>query len=541
MNRILVLGGYGGFGARIARRLVAAGHVVLVAGRSARKAKDFCAADPRLVALQLDRADIAQALAAERPALVVDASGPFQAMDYRVPRACIEAGIHYCDIADGRDFVCGIAALDAAAKAAGVAVISGCSSVPALSGAAARELAHGMDRVRAVEIAISASNKATAGPAVAAAILGQVGRPFKIHQGGRWIDMTGWQGMTRLTFTVPGTVPVSRRLVAMLDVPDLQLLPARLCGRPAVTFRAGTELAMQNRALWFTSRLVRWGGFGGLPRLARWLLPLQALTGALGSDRSAMMVRLFGDRRAARMERRWTLIAEKGDGPEIPALSVPLLAARMLAGEEAPGARDAGEALDLMDYEPAFGGLAIRHACAEIPAPPPLYRRVMGVRYDGLPDSVRLLHDVFREGAASGEASVSAPDNWLGGIVARLMGFPPPGHHPVHVRFSERDGVETWTRTFGGHSFSSRLSQSGAQLVERFGPMRFRFDLPSDSTGLRMEMRGWSVLGLPMPLMLAPRSAAREYDHAGRFHFDVPVRLPLVGRIVHYSGWLCPI
>ncbi|MDB5685685.1 MAG: saccharopine dehydrogenase, partial [Rhizorhabdus sp.] len=42
MSRILVLGGYGGFGGRIARRLVAAGHEVLVAGRDPEKARAFC-------------------------------------------------------------------------------------------------------------------------------------------------------------------------------------------------------------------------------------------------------------------------------------------------------------------------------------------------------------------------------------------------------------------------------------------------------------------------------------------------------------------
>ena len=42
MSRILVIGGYGGFGARLTRRLIAAGHDVLVAGRSADKAAAFC-------------------------------------------------------------------------------------------------------------------------------------------------------------------------------------------------------------------------------------------------------------------------------------------------------------------------------------------------------------------------------------------------------------------------------------------------------------------------------------------------------------------
>ena len=115
MSRILVLGGYGGFGARISRRLAAAGHEVLIAGRSAGKAARFCGRVPGTAPLALDRAEIAEALAHHRPVVVVDASGPFQEMDYAVPRACIAAGVAYCDIADARVFVCGIDALDAEA------------------------------------------------------------------------------------------------------------------------------------------------------------------------------------------------------------------------------------------------------------------------------------------------------------------------------------------------------------------------------------------------------------------------------------------
>lgn len=105
-------------------------------------------------------------------------------MDLAIPRACIAAGLHYCDIADSSAFVLAIAALDAAARERGVVVISGASSVPALSGAAIRALAADMEHVAAIEM-ISASNRAAAGPAVAATILGQVGKPFRIWRGGR--------------------------------------------------------------------------------------------------------------------------------------------------------------------------------------------------------------------------------------------------------------------------------------------------------------------------------------------------------------------
>lgn len=538
MTRILVLGGYGGFGGRISRRLACEGHEVVVAGRSLAKARAFCSGDARLVPAVISRAGISAGLAEWCPAIIVDASGPFQAMDLSVPRAAIAAGVHYCDIADGSAFVRRIATLNSEAQAAGVVVLSGASSVPALSGSVVRELAIGMTRITSVEIAISASNQATVGGSVAEAILGQVGQPFIAQRGGRRETLYGWQEIECQAFSVPGHLALRGRRVALVDVPDIALLPDRLPGRPSVTFRAGAELGFQNWALWILSWAVRWGWLGGLGGLSRLLMSLQSLTAWMGSDRSAMTVRLFGISRGQRVERRWTLIANEGDGPEIPTLAIAPLVARILRGKEPSGARDAGEALTLADYDPTFDELAVRHSAEEIVLPDPLYHRVMGNRFHSLPRAVRAMHDVLRDGGASGEADVIGAANPIGALIARVFGFPRAGQYSLHVAFAESDGVECWTRHFGTTRFDSELSARGRRLVERFGPIRFGFDLLSEQAGLTMIMRHWSVLGVPLPLAIAPRSIVREWEEDGRFHFDVPIALPLVGRIVHYRGWL---
>ncbi|PZT92059.1 MAG: saccharopine dehydrogenase [Citromicrobium sp.] len=533
-----MLGGYGGFGGRISRRLSDAGHEVVVAGRSLAKAQAFCAGDPGLLPAKLDRSDIAAGLALHRPALVVDASGPFQSMDYSVPRAAIAAGVHYCDIADGSAFVTGITDLDHAARAAGVVVLSGASSVPALSGAVARELAAGLDTVTAVKLAISASNQATAGGSVAAAIIGQVGQPFRLWRGRRRETVHGWQEMERADFALPGRDPLIGRRVALVDVPDVHLLSDRLPGRPSVVFRAGGELGFQNVALWLLSWPVRCRWLKGLSGLARWLRPLQGLTRRMGSDRSGMIVRMFGRARGERVERRWTLIAENGDGPEIPTLAIAPIAARILAGLETAGARDAGEALSLTDFTAAFDNLAVHHWREEFALLPSLYARVMGGRFDRLPSAVRSMHDVISDGGAEGEVEVAGPTNVVGGLIARVVDFPRAGRYPLHVTFAESEQTERWTRWFGTTRFTSELSEADGHLVERFGPARFQFDLPGDEAGLAMVMRRWSLFGIPLPLALAPRSLAREWEEDGAFHFDVPITLPLVGRVVHYRGVL---
>jgi hypothetical protein len=531
---ILVLGGYGAFGGRLSRRLRDDGHIVIVAGRSRDKARRFCAGEAGLVPLAADRGgDLAALLAAQRPAIVIDAAGPFQRADLAVPRACIAAGIHYLDLADARDFVGRIGALDAAARAAGVAVIAGASSLPALSGAAVRRLAAGMDDVRAVEIALSISNRAGAGASAAAAMLSYVGRPIRLWRGRTW--QTGFGSYESRPGPLPG------RRVALCEVPDLDLLPERLPGRPAVTFRAGTDSRLQNFGLAAMARLVRWGLIGDLLRWISWLQLARRVTAGRGSPRSAMVMRLFGTAAGRRVERRWTLIADEGDGPEIPTLAVPVLVRRLLAGEIAAGARDAGTLLESDDYDAAFADLAIGHEQSEIALPPPLYARAMGrPMFDRLPPAVRALHQVLRDDGAHGAATVTRGRNQAARLIGRIVGFPPAGEHALHVHFEEADGAETWTRRFSGKGFHSRLSLRRGLLVERFGLLTFGFELPADENGLEMILRAWWLGPLRMPLALGPRCAAREWEEDGRFRFDVSIAMPLIGLVAHYRGWLEP-
>ncbi|GGC45127.1 hypothetical protein GCM10010994_00340 [Chelatococcus reniformis] len=66
-------------------------------------------------------------MTALKPDLVVDASGPFQAYGvaaYQLIEACLASGVDYMDLADGSAFVAGVAAYDAAARAAGTYMCS---------------------------------------------------------------------------------------------------------------------------------------------------------------------------------------------------------------------------------------------------------------------------------------------------------------------------------------------------------------------------------------------------------------------------------
>jgi len=180
----------------------------------------------------------AAALAATGAGIVVDAAGPFQAGDYRLARAAIAAGLDYVDLADARGFVAGFGQLDDAARAAGVTLLTGASSTPALSNAVLERLTREWRRIDSVEIAISPGNRAPRGLAVVRSILSYAGRPVRVLLDGRWTTRPGW-GLT-VRRGMPG---LGRRWQSLCETPDLDLVPRRFAVRRSVLFRAGLALS----------------------------------------------------------------------------------------------------------------------------------------------------------------------------------------------------------------------------------------------------------------------------------------------------------
>lgn len=303
-------------------------------------------------------------------------------------------------------------------------------------------------------------------------------------------------------------------------------------------FRAGNESALQMGAARLLAGAVRRGWLGSLGRFAPFLLPLQRALGRLGSARSAMGVEAKGWRGGEALLRRWTVIAEHGDGPEIPVLAAQLVARRLREGGLAAGARDSSRLLTLADFAPLLAELRVCHTIEEEPLVP-LYERAMGRAYARLPGAVRAVHAIAGDGAAEGEGRVERGTSPLARLLGALMRFPPAGDYPVRVCFTERDGEEHWVRYFGQHRFESRLrARRGGGVVERFGPLRFHFDLRGDESGLNMVLRRWTAFGLPLPLILAPRIEASESADGEHFLFDVRAATPFGGTVVHYRGRL---
>jgi saccharopine dehydrogenase-like NADP-dependent oxidoreductase len=292
--------------------------------------------------------------------VLINASGPFQAQSYDLARAAIAAGCHYIDLADDRAFVTGISVLDAEARAAGVCVVSGASSVPGLSSAVVQHFASEFAQLDAVEIGISPGNSFDPGSATTASILSHVGKPHAELRVGKWRTVHGWQGLRLHRF--PGLGP---RLMASVDVPDLDLLPRHYPSLETTRFTAGLEVPLLHLGLWSLSWLVRAGIVRDPSILAKPLLAVKRRLRFLGSDEGGMFVRIAGrDQMEKPKTVEWHLIARAGHGPYVPAIPSVLLAKRLCAGNgPEPGARPCVALFSLAEFEAEVSDLSI--ACVK--------------------------------------------------------------------------------------------------------------------------------------------------------------------------------
>jgi hypothetical protein len=545
---VLVIGGTGGFGRRLVHGLAATSDFdIVIAGRdlprAERLARTIDASGTRVRAVRLDRSIVTAAeLRAAGAIAVVDAAGPFQGADYRLARAAIEAGMHYVDLADARDFVGGFGGLDSPARDAGVALVTGASSSPGLSTAVLDALTRGWRRVDRIEIAIAPGNKVgPRGLSVLRSVLSYCGKPVRVFDVGRWRTRPGW-GMTARR-DVPG---LGRRWLSLCETPDLDIAVRRYAVRDAVVFRAGLELAAMHLGLLLISLPVRARIVPSLAPFAAGLGRAAGLLQGFGSDRGGMIVEARGaDAEDVAVRARWTLVAEAGDGPTVPSLPALAVLRALSQDRVRPGAHICADVIDLADIEREFRPYQIRvRRCAE-QAPSP-FRRILGSGLDRLPEPVRRLHSLSTRCDVAGLAEITVARGLLPWLMCKLAGLPASGSAvPVTVSFQpDGEGREYWRRRFARRRYASTMrpgvGAAAGLLVERLLPFEFRFRLTPADDGLDWLLVGWRLLFLPLPAWSLPKIRCRETGDGPRFVFDIDVRFPVIGPVIHYRGWLLP-
>lgn len=364
---ILVLGGYGFFGSRIVTLLARErGLTVWVAGRDPLSAQVLIdrfqhdtAIQANLIAVQMDAnaPDLAKQLQHLSIQLVIHTCGPFQGQDYAVARSCLDAGCHYIDLADGREFVHGIGTLHSLAQQRGLMVCSGASSVCGISGAVVDAAAKQLAALHDVSIAISLGNQTERGLATVRGILSYCGEAIPRFEQGRMRDVVGWGTAQRILYTAP----IGSRWVSDCDVPDTQVLPTRYPELRSVRCRAGLELTLMHWGMVVLALLRHWRlvpNWAGRAGILKWL---SEKLWAFGTPDGAMSVQVIGQDKARKTKQlHWELHGLDGDGPYVPALCSVAMVKRLLqTGRLPPGAWPAPAGLTLDEIMKSAQGLSI--------------------------------------------------------------------------------------------------------------------------------------------------------------------------------------
>jgi saccharopine dehydrogenase-like NADP-dependent oxidoreductase len=366
MHTILVLGGYGFFGARICQALAKDKNVyLLIGGRSASQAQamanGFGLGTTQGLSVDANDPHLANRLADLNVNTVIHAAGPFQGQGYAVARAAIIAGSNYIDLADGRDFVSGITELDELARQHGVFVTSGASSLPALSSAVVDRYRDRFSRLTSIRHGIGSGARAP-GLATMRGVFGYCGKRFLRFEAGNWVSVYGWLDTQRHKFPLP----VGARLLGSCDVPDLVLFPKRYPEVHSVSFHAGFASTPGHLFVWAVSWLVRLGMKSSLIALIQPLHKISQWLEPFVSDKGGMFVAMDGYGTDGKpLKLTWHLIAGSNHGPYIPCGASIALATKLARGEQlAPGAQPCMGMVSVEDYLAALKGFDVR----EVPA-----------------------------------------------------------------------------------------------------------------------------------------------------------------------------
>ena len=332
--QLLIVGASGVFGSRLSELAAREeGLALTLAARDLRKLEAVAARlDAPVNLARIDR-DRVKAIDLAGYDLVIDAAGPFQASHSKLIEASIGARVNYLDLADGREFVAEFPRFDRAAKDAGVALVTGASSIPALSHAVIDRLTDGWRGIDSIRVGIYPGNRAPRGRSVVEAILSYVGKPVRVFRDGMWQNIPGWGGLHRESINQIGT-----RWASVCDTPEQDLLVARYAPRRSAEFFAGMELGLLHVGLWLCSLPVRWGMLSSLRPFAGPMLQMAQMLLPFGSDRGAMTVRVSGEDAGGNpVDRIWVLRADANLGPYVPVLAA-LAMIRRFRGGAGPGA-----------------------------------------------------------------------------------------------------------------------------------------------------------------------------------------------------------
>ncbi|MCA0871091.1 DUF4166 domain-containing protein [Seohaeicola saemankumensis] len=169
----------------------------------------------------------------------------------------------------------------------------------------------------------------------------------------------------------------------------------------------------------------------------------------------------------------------------------------------------------------------------------PVDARCLGPKLNDLDAELSTVHGGY--GRFQGQIAVDAPARFPLRQICRLMGFPEATEGAAFQFSTERGHIaDIWTRQIGDQFMRSQLWVTGdGYLAEKLGPVTAVSAIQIKDGALCLRLRRMRVLGIPVPLVLAPRVETIERGQDGLYIFDVSIRLPLArAPLVRYAGFL---
>ena len=172
----------------------------------------------------------------------------------------------------------------------------------------------------------------------------------------------------------------------------------------------------------------------------------------------------------------------------------------------------------------------------------PLFPALLGPdAWQALPTAVQRMHGSPVRIVAEGEADIEGATHLPARLLRRLLGLPEPGpRQPLRVVITPDGLRETWSREFVSRRMQSVLSrrENSRWLYERLGPATLGFVLRLDGDAIDWALQRIWVFGVPFPRACAGDVLSRSGCSDGRYRFTIDTRLPLIGQLVAYRGWL---
>ena len=252
MTKVLILGGKGRIGSRVAQDL--ASHVdaeIVITTRQALPEAEAIAQADSMQILPLDLADHENLRSAIRGCdLVIHCAGPFHYRDGRVLKTCIEEGVNYIDVSDHRSYYEKVINYRQEATAARVTAILNTGIFPGISNSMVRQGLEQLDEAEKIHLSYVVSGSGGAGVTVMRTTFLGLRQAFNAWIDGQWQTVQPYSDRETIHFPKP----YGKIGVYWFDMPETYTFAESFPVKTVIT-KFGSVPDFYNHLTWITAHV----------------------------------------------------------------------------------------------------------------------------------------------------------------------------------------------------------------------------------------------------------------------------------------------